>query len=265
MTADGHRIIFGDDGSEHADRAWLWINNQTWPGWVVDVVTCAPPPPGPPVPPDRSAPHPWEPDRPRQAFSEAGFAACRHLFAEADPRVVLTEPTDADLVVVGARGHSPLKALHLGSTAEYVVHHAPVPVVVVKTSTPALAVLVATDGSPHAERAIRAVAAMPWLGRARELAIVGVSAGAGEQQAVVDAAVRRAADVLRDAPVRPATVVTRGHVATAILTSADTMKADLIVLGTRGLTGLRRVLLGSTSNAVLRAARASVFLATAHE
>jgi len=21
-------LAFGDDGSEHADRAWLWINNQ---------------------------------------------------------------------------------------------------------------------------------------------------------------------------------------------------------------------------------------------
>lgn len=263
MVAERHRLVFGDDGSEHADRAWLWINNQAWPGWDLDIVTCDPPPPGPPPDPSRARPHPWAPERPRRPFAEAGFAAHRHLRAEADPRVVLTDPTDADLVVVGARGHSPLKALHLGSTAEYVVHHAPAPVVVAKRATTVTAVVVATDGSPHAERAAQALASMPWLHQVRQLAVVGVARpGTAEDDPAISAAVDRAVGLLAPAPVTPTKVVTAGHVANAILTAADTMRADLVVVGTRGLAGLRRALLGSTANAVLRAAQASVLLAT---
>jgi nucleotide-binding universal stress UspA family protein len=266
MGNDGHRLVFGDDGSEHADVAWLWINNQTWPGWKLDILTCAPPPPGPPLPPERSAPHPWDPDRPRRPFAEAAFAAHRHLLAEADPRVVLTEPTGADLVVVGARGHSPLKALHLGSTAEYVVNHAPAPVVVAKRATPVHVVVVTTDGSPHAERAAAALAAMPWLQQVRELTVIGVARPhSPTSDPAITAAVDRAAALLATAPVRPTPIVTTGHVANAILTTADTVRADLIVAGTRGVTGLRRLLLGSTAGAVLRATRASVLLATARD
>jgi len=39
----------------------------------------------------------------------------------------------ADLVIVGARGHSALSALLLGSVADELVHHSPVPVVIVRS------------------------------------------------------------------------------------------------------------------------------------
>jgi nucleotide-binding universal stress UspA family protein len=261
---DTPRLIFGDDGSEHADRAWLWINNQVWTGWQLDVVTCSPPPLGPPIEPGRAAPHPWEPPDPRVPFAEAAFAGHRHLVAEADPRIVLTDPTDAACLVIGARGHGPLKALHLGSVAEYVVHHAPVPVVVVKKSSPVRSVLVATDGSTHAERATAALVSMPWYPRVREVAVVGVyRTGMYDDHATIAAAVDRTADALGGAGPSPQAVVTEGHPASVILSSADAMRADLVVIGTRGQTGLRWLLLGSTSGAVLRATSSTVLLASA--
>jgi nucleotide-binding universal stress UspA family protein len=39
----------------------------------------------------------------------------------------------ADLVIVGARGHSALSALLLGSVADELAHHSPVPVVIVRS------------------------------------------------------------------------------------------------------------------------------------
>ncbi len=32
-------LVFGDDGSEAADVAWLWVNEHTWPDSQIEVVT----------------------------------------------------------------------------------------------------------------------------------------------------------------------------------------------------------------------------------
>lgn len=42
------------------------------------------------------------------------------------------EAKDAELLVVGSQGRAGLPGMHLGSVANYVVHHAPCPVVVVR-------------------------------------------------------------------------------------------------------------------------------------
>ena len=48
------------------------------------------------------------------------------------------------------------------------------------------------------------------------------------------------------------TAVREDGIATAILSVADELDADAIVLGTRGLTGIRSMLLGSVSHAVVQ-------------
>jgi nucleotide-binding universal stress UspA family protein len=48
------------------------------------------------------------------------------------------------------------------------------------------------------------------------------------------------------------TVVSHGRPDVAILDTAESAKADLIVMGTRGRTGLAHVVLGSTAERVLR-------------
>jgi nucleotide-binding universal stress UspA family protein len=58
----------------------------------------------------------------------------------------------------------------------------------------------------------------------------------------------------------PRIVVREGGVAGAILAVADELDADAIVLGSRGLTGVRSMLLGSVSHAVLQHADRSVIV-----
>jgi nucleotide-binding universal stress UspA family protein len=58
----------------------------------------------------------------------------------------------------------------------------------------------------------------------------------------------------------PRIAVRNDGVAGAILAVAEDLDADAIVVGTRGLTGLRSMLLGSVSHAVLQHANRSVIV-----
>lgn len=59
-------------------------------------------------------------------------------------------------------------------------------------------------------------------------------------------------------PVHPQ--VAEGRAADAILRAADELKADLIVMGTHGRTGLGRMLIGSVTEQVLRRAACPVYV-----
>jgi nucleotide-binding universal stress UspA family protein len=72
--------------------------------------------------------------------------------------------------------------------------------------------------------------------------------------------IKRSADSLREAGFTVHTRVVEGEIRSGILDVAAEWKADLIVLGARGLTGLKHMLLGSVAEAVARHAHCSVLL-----
>jgi nucleotide-binding universal stress UspA family protein len=253
---DRPRLVFGDDGSASSDLAWRWINAQTWPGWQADVVTAQMPPIGPPPPAEEARLHPWQPPDPRRPMEGAAFAEVRFLTARLDPRVALLEP--ADLVVIGPRGRGLLKSLHIGSTAEWLLQHPPAPTVVVRAGDTVRSVLAAHDGSVHAQAALDALAALPWISTT-DCTVVIVDDGRVDVGAAAEAA-RRA---LGASGVQARIVVAQGHPTAAISGEIDRRTPDLVALGTRGLTGLRRRHVGSTSGALTRAAHCSVLIASA--
>jgi nucleotide-binding universal stress UspA family protein len=65
---------------------------------------------------------------------------------------------------------------------------------------------------------------------------------------------------LRTAGFQVETVIDSGETRTVIIDMAETWKADLIVLGSRGNTGLPRLLLGSVAESVVRHAPCSVLV-----
>lgn len=255
-------ISFGDDGSPGADVAWSWITAQHWPGWTVDVVRVTAPKPGIEslfaYDPLREV----HPDDARVASAASGIAGVRHLTTAFDPRIVLNGKRDGRLMVVGARGRGLLKAMRLGSTAEWLMRCPGTPLVVARSAAPVQRVLVCVDGSTHADAVVRALSDLPWIG-GREVTVLSVI----DDATATDEPARDAARVLEAAGAATHLVVvgTEGaggrHATRAILDRVDALAPDLVAMGTRGMTGLRRLTTGSVAGAVSHAASCTVLLA----
>ncbi|HEY9108258.1 MAG TPA: universal stress protein [Roseateles sp.] len=140
-------------------------------------------------------------------------------------------------------------------------------------------ILVPTDGSSTAEKGLIEAIAVARLsgGRIRLLHVVdamsvaiGADGLAGYSadvlpvlrdagSAILDAAQGRvnAAGVAVDQSLRE---VLSGRVADQVVEEAEAWKADLIVIGTHGRRGVRRLVLGSDAEQILRAAQVPVLL-----
>ena len=159
----------------------------------------------------------------------------------------------------------------LGSVSREVVDHAPCPVLVARGSR-LRHVLLAADGSPDARRAENALASWPIFAglpvRVLSIAQVDIPMAIGgaamlydqvlaEYTATVDEArseerafAKASAERLNEAG-HPATWEERdGEPATEIVRDARDQGVDLVVVGTRGHTGLARLLLGSVAESV---------------
>lgn len=187
---------------------------------------------------------------------------------------------DVDLVVTGSRGRGALRSMLLGSVANEVAAGAPCAVLVARTPSVAR-LLVATDGSTTALAIPNQLAAMGVF-RALPADVVSVSIPdhpgfeavvtlytlgnehLAEQrrdlrrQSAHDA--REMADRLAQIELQPTDHVRAGDPATEIIGLAEERDADLIVTGTRGLSGVARLLLGSVARNVLTHARCSVLI-----
>jgi nucleotide-binding universal stress UspA family protein len=168
--------------------------------------------------------------------------------AWADPGAVLATIA-ADLrprmVVVGSRGLGGTAAM-MGSVSDLAVHHSPVPVLVVppllsheRAAAATGLVMVGHDGSPGAEHARAAAAALlPH----RDQVLAHVHHGDTTEPAA-------------DLPAGALDLRAHGWGARAVAHALDAAAADhdagVVVVGSRGRSALREMVLGSTAIAVL--------------
>ena len=89
--------------------------------------------------------------------------------------------------MIGPRGPGLLKALHLGSTADWLLLHPPAPMLIARHGRAIRSIVVCTDGSPHASRTIRALAQLPWVEQT-EITVLTVDDGRVAADIAIDEA-----------------------------------------------------------------------------
>ena len=173
------------------------------------------------------------------------------------------EEVDADLVVVGSRGLGGTQAV-LGSVSDLVVHYSARPMIVVpdpmlEAEHAALSkgpLVVGWDGSPGAGAAFTAAA---QLFPERELLLVSVDTDTDTDPPPVEADVLGGRKVTRLRVERGRGL--RAHaVADALLGCARDRDAAVIVVGSRGRSMAREVMLGSVAMATLHKAERPVMV-----
>ena len=118
-------------------------------------------------------------------------------------------------------------------------------------------ILLCTGGSPHGQAALRFGSVLA-RGSPEPAMLLGV-VERPEDRPRVERALQEGQGWLAGAPA-PRTNVRVGHAAEVILDEASTGRYDLLVVGTRGRSGITRFLLGSTAERVARQAAAPVLL-----
>lgn len=118
-------------------------------------------------------------------------------------------------------------------------------------------VVAGSDGSGEAEQAVREAAELVAALGAR-LHVVSVDAGLQREQA--DEAVASAVELARSVGAPAEAHVRAGEPAGALISAAEELRADLLVVGSRGMRGARRYLLGSVPNKVTHHAPCSVLV-----
>lgn len=163
----------------------------------------------------------------------------------------------------------------LGASADRIIRHATCPVLVVRTEGAPKSVVAATDFSDAALPAVRTAHAIARVANAR-LTVVHVVAsprvttnawmhGSATDAVVMESELSRESQkrlegIASDLGPPTKARMVHGDPAEGVLEAAAQAEADLLVVGTRGHTGLQRLLIGSVAERIVHHATCSVLV-----
>jgi nucleotide-binding universal stress UspA family protein len=205
-----------------------------------------------------------------EMFKEAGIDVDARLITYEDPAEFILEivkDENYDLVVIGNRAENQSARYSLGSVTEKVARHAECPVLIVKKKPKVKKLLAAVDGSKYADKAVEYAVQLAKNYNAK-LALIHVEEDklirVGGPQ--VENCVGTVGEcILKDAATKLEGVsfdkkLEYGSPAEVIIKVAKKADVDIIVVGSRGLSSVRRFLLGSVSDYLSMHARSSVLI-----
>ncbi|UCD42879.1 MAG: universal stress protein [Chloroflexota bacterium] len=198
-----------------------------------------------------------------------------------------------DLIVLGAKGRRATLGILLGGVVQQIVEYAEDPVLVVRAPYKGLQrILIVTDGSVHSQRAMDylgkfpipdltelhalhvlppmpspALIARSWPAGSESMAPVPsyeteemLAKQAEEEERIGAALLAESVETLGNYGIEAKSVLLRGDAATEIIEYANQNQIGLIVAGSRGLSQMRRLLLGSLSRKLVHYAGCSVLI-----
>ena len=219
-----------------------------------------------------------------QVRTAGGSTAQTHLrIGRVDEEIVATaEELGAGLIVVGSRGQGGMRRTLMGSVSDSVVRHAHCPVMVVRGEAVVFPtrILLATDGSEMAKLAASTAAEMAKSTNS-ELHVIYVEHTPAvfyempgtvvypTRQSRLEKGAEEATKTILEEQVQKieetgievaASHTREGFPDEEIVRLAERLSAGLIVMGSRGRGPLRRALLGSVSDSVVRHAHCPVLM-----
>lgn len=172
------------------------------------------------------------------------------------PHEVIIEEANkrkADVIVMGRRGWTGLKRLLMGSVTAKVITYSPCKVLIVPAGADVKSevIMLATDGSKYSEAAeIEALSMARRCSHIQKfivLSVASTSANLAEAKRNVEKVQKDALE--RGITIEPITAVGKAH--EVIIKTAKEKHCDLIILGTYGRTGVKRLVMGSVSEKVV--------------
>lgn len=182
------------------------------------------------------------------------------------PHEVIIEEANkkkADVIVMGRRGWTGLKRFVMGSVTAKVIASSPCKVLVVPAGATIKSeiIMLATDGSKYSmaaeNEALSMVRRCTHLQKFIVLSVASTSSKLPDATQAIENVKKKAIELGVD--IEPIAAVGKPH--EVILQTAKEKKCDLIILGTYGRTGVKRLMFGSVSEKVITYTTCAVLIA----
>ena len=171
-----------------------------------------------------------------------------------------TSRLEADLIIMGRHGRTGIKRLMMGSVTARVIGQTACNVLVVPRAAvfKCKKILIATDGSEFSEKAVHEALDIAAACES-EVVIVSVASSDSEIKEA-ETFVQEARKTAEKKGLKVTTGIPVGTVYEIIIDVAEKENIDLIVVGSHGRTGLKRLLMGSVAERVIGYASCTVLV-----